>query len=123
MSFYGDKAKLASRLLTKYGQDVFFRYDDDVVYDPVLMIETEKSVVELPAKAYPTKFSLVEVSNTILSGDIKLVCEKLSVMPAPNWTCILGGVNYKVVDSQSVGLTGGEVIHYVQLRSFTQALK
>ena len=116
MSFYSDKALLASKLLTKYGQDVVFNYETGAVHDPVLMTETPGAAQQINAKAFPTKFGKMEVSDTILSSDIKLVCEKTSVKPVAGWDCVLNSATYKVISVDSIGLAGDEVIYYVQLR-------
>ena len=116
MSFYSDKAALASKLLTKYGQDVTFGIDSGATYDPVLMTETGGSITNETVKAFPTKFGKMEMSDTILSSDIKLVCEKTSAKPLPNWTCTINSAKYRVTSSEAIGLVGDEVIYYVQLR-------
>ena len=116
MSFYSDKAVLSSKLLAKFGQDVVFDYETDAVYDPVLMTETGGIPVQITAKAFPTKFGKMEVSDTILSSDIKLLTEKLATKPLPGWTCSINSTAYRVMNSDAVGLVGDEVIYYVQLR-------
>ncbi|MEH6449531.1 MAG: hypothetical protein V7765_12725 [Oleispira sp.] len=116
MTFYSDKAALASKLLTKFGQDVIFSYETGATYDPVLMTETGGVASNETAKAFPTKFGKMEVSDTILSSDIKLLTEKLTTKPLPNWTCSINGTEYRVMNSDAVGLIGDEVIYYVQLR-------
>jgi len=116
MSFYSDKAALASKLLAKYGQDVTFNWETGAVYDPVLMTETPGVANNETVKAFPTKFDKMEASDTILTSDIKLVCEKTSNKPLPNWTCLLNGATYRVMGSEAIGLAGDEVIYYVQLR-------
>lgn len=116
MSFYSDKAALASKLLAKYGQDVTFSWETGAVYDPVLMAESAGTTNSETVKAFPTKFDKMETSDTILSADIKLVCEKVSTKPEPDWHCLLNGATYRVMSSSAVGLAGDEVIYYVQLR-------
>ena len=116
MTFYSDKALLATKLLTKFGQDVVFDYETDAVYDPILMTESGGIPVQITAKAFPTKFGKMEVSDTILSSDIKLLTEKLTTKPLPNWTCSINGTTYRVMNSDAIGLIGDEVIYYVQLR-------
>lgn len=116
MTFYSDKAALASKLLAKYGQDVIFSYETGAVYDPVLMTEAGGVTNNETAKAFPTKFGKMEVSDTVLSSDIKLLTEKLTTKPQPNWTCSINGTEYRVMNSDAVGLIGDEVIYYMQLR-------
>ena len=116
MSFYSDKAVLASKLLTKYGQDVTLSFSVGATYDPVLMTETGGGFVNETVKAFPTKFGKIEVSDTVLSSDIKLVCEKTSSKPLSNWTCTINSAKYRVMSSEAVGLVDNEVIYYVQLR-------
>ena len=116
MSFYSDKALLASKLLDKFGQDVTFDYETGAVYDPVLMTETPGTPVSETVKAFPSKFGKMEVSDTILSSDIKLLTEKLASKPLPNWTCSINSTKYRVMNSDAIGLVGDEVIYYVQLR-------
>ena len=116
MSFYSDKALLASKLLAKFGQDVIFDYETDAVYDPVLFTTSGGVAEQITAKAFPTKFGKMEVSDTILSSDIKLLTEKLTTKPLPAWTCSINGTAYRVMTSDAVGLVGDEVIYYVQLR-------
>ena len=116
MTFYSDKAALASKLLAKYGQDVTLSFSVGGTYDPVLMVETGGGVVSETVKAFPTKFDKMEASDTILTSDIKLVCEKTSNKPLPNWKCLLNSQEYRVMNSDAIGLVGDEVIYYVQLR-------
>ena len=116
MTFYSDMAATAKDMLNEFGQDVVFDYETDAVYDPVLMTESGGVAEQITAKAFPTKFSKMEVSDTILSSDIKLLTEKLTTKPLPNWTCSINGTEYRVMNSDAVGLVGDEVIYYVQLR-------
>ena len=116
MSFYSDKAVLAAKLLTKFGQDVVFDYETGAVFDPVLMTTSGGVAEQITAKAFPTKFGKMEVSDTILSSDIKLLTEKLTTKPLPGWTCSINGTIYRVMNSDAIGLIDDEVIYYVQLR-------
>tara|TARA_R110000824_G_scaffold181327_1_gene362099 strand:+ start:591 stop:944 length:354 start_codon:yes stop_codon:yes gene_type:complete len=116
MTFYSDMAATAKDLLAEFGQDVIFDYETGATYDPVLMTEVAGTAQQITAKAYPSKFMQSEVSTTILSTDIKLVCEKTLVKPAAGWDCTLNSAKYRVMNSTSIGLTGDEVIYYVQLR-------
>ena len=116
MTFYSDMAATASAMLDEFGQDVTFEYETGATYDPVLMTETGGSVNNETVKAFPTKFNASEMDDTILSSDIKLVCEKTSAKPLADWECTINSAKYRVMNSQSIGLAGDEVIYYVQLR-------
>jgi len=116
MTFYADMAQTARDMLTEFGQPVTFNYETGGTYDPVLQIETGATPQQIAANAYPSKFMQGEVSDTILSSDIKLVCEKTSVKPVAGWECVLNSATYKVMNSEAIGLAGDEVIYYVQLR-------
>lgn len=116
MTFYSDMAETASSMLDEFGQNVTFNYETGAVYDPVLMTETPGTNQQIDAKAFPSKFGKMEVSDTILSSDIKLVCEKTSVKPVAGWTCTLNSADFRVMGVDSIGLVGDEVIYYVQLR-------
>ena len=116
MTFYSDMAATASAMLDEFGQGVVFNYEAGAVYDPVLMTETPGTVQQISAKAYPSKFGQMEVNDTILSSDIKLVCEKTTTKPVIGWTCTLNSADYRVMNIDSIGLAGDEVIYYVQLR-------
>ena len=116
MTFYSEMAGTASDLLAEFGQSATFTYYLGAVYDPVLMTEAAGTLQTIIGNGYPTTFSQSEVSDTILSSDIKLLCEKVSVKPQPDWECSLAGVNYRVMNAMSIGLTDDAVIYYVQLR-------
>jgi len=116
MSFYADMAKTASDMLAEFGQPVTFNYETGGTYDPVLQVETGAVAQQIIVNAYPSKFMQSEVSDTTLSSDIKLVCEKTSVKPVAGWECVLNSATYRVMDSEAIGLAGDEVIYYVQLR-------
>lgn len=116
MTFFSEMAETASELLSEFGQPAVFNYYSWFFYDPVLMTETTGTLETITGNGYPTNYSQYEVSDTILSSDIKLLCEKVSVKPQPNWECTLGGTKYRVMNSQAVGLTDDAVIYYVQLR-------
>ena len=116
MTFFSEMAETASELLSEFGQPAVFTYYSGAVYDPVLMTETTGTLETITGNGYPTNYNQNEVSDTIISSDIKLLCEKVSVKPQPNWECTLGGIKYRVMNSQAIGLTDDAVIYYVQLR-------
>lgn len=116
MTFYADMAQTARDMLSEFGQSVTFNYETGATYSPVLMTETGGAAQQITVSAYPSKFTQSETSDTILSSDIKLVCEKISTKPVAGWTCTLNSAEYRVMNSEAIGLAGDEVIYYVQLR-------
>lgn len=116
MTFYSDKAALASKLLAKYGQDVVFDYETGGAYDPVAMTTSGAGTGSETLKAFPTNFSKFEVSDTILTSDIKLIVEVPSSEFGRSVTCSINGYPYRVISFDTIGLIGDYVIFYFQLR-------
>ena len=111
-------ADTASRLLAVNGEPVQFSYTSGGSYDPSVGGIVGGSQVFVDGNGYPSSYSSNSINGTsIQSGDVRLICERLSERPsAQGWQCLVDGLDYKVMDVQPVRKSGQDIIYIVQLR-------
>ena len=110
-------ADTASKLLVKFGEPVDFTYKSGGAYDPATGGATGGSVVTVSGYGYPSGYRKADISGTaIQSGDVRLVAEKVSERPLPDWNCLVDGKIYRVISVQPIRKTGADIIYICQLR-------
>lgn len=107
----------ASKLLTKFGEPVVFSYMSAGIFDPLTGGVTGGSIQLVNGFGYPSNYRKGEISGTaIQSGDIRLVAEKVSERPLPDWNCLIDGAIYRVIDVNPVRKSGGDIVYICQVR-------
>ena len=121
MSIADAQADIATALgiLQESGEQAVFSYAVDPIYDNDTgdLISGGTSGTQA-AYGYPESYSNTEIDGSnIMRGDIKLICSAGALRPAVGWSCLLGSVNYRVMNCNVFRKSGVDVIYYVQLRA------
>ena len=111
---------LARRLLLKSGEPVVFTVDGGgLEFDPITgeeLPDTSPSTLEL--LAYPSTYRNSELNGEIVkAGDIRLIVEPSDDRPAVNWSVLVDGVNYRVMQVQSIRKAGQDYLTICQIRA------
>ena len=120
MSLADAQADIESAIesLQESGEQVVFSYSVDPIYDNDTgdLISGGTSGTQT-AYGYPENYSNAEIDGSnIMRGDIKLICSAGALRPVVGWSCLLGSVNYRVMNCNVFRKSGVDVIYYVQLR-------
>ena len=121
MSLADAQADIATALemLQESGEQAVFSYTVDPVFDNDTgdLISGGASRAHT-AYGYPESYSNAEIDGSnIMRGDIKLICSAGALRPVVGWSCLLGSVNYRVMNCNVFRKSGVDVIYYVQLRA------
>lgn len=110
-------ADTASRLLAKHGEPIAFQYTIAGKYDVATGDVPPAKVVDIIGNGYPSAYKQNLVNGkSIIAGDVRLICEKLSERPEQNWQCTVDSEVYAVKDVQPIRKSGGDIIYIIQLR-------
>ena len=110
-------ADTASRLLEKFGEPVQFSYLSGGAPNAVTGGIDGGVPVVVEGNGYPSRYRKGEQSGqAVQAGDIRLICEKVSERPQVDWSCLVDGEIYRVMDSQPIRKTGADIIYICQLR-------
>ena len=110
-------ADTAKKLLVKFGEPIEFTYKTGGAYDPATGGSSGESVVTVSGHGYPSGYRKGDISGTaIQSGDVRLIAEKVSERPLPDWNCLADGKIYRVISAQPIRKTGADIIYICQLR-------
>ena len=121
------QAQTAASLLAKYGEPVTVTFTEGVVYNPITGEANGVAVTNaVNAVGYPARYHAKEVQNNvdkriegsvIQAGDIRLILELID--PAPVLGCLvtLGSTTYRIMDVQTITLSGSSIIFICQIRA------
>lgn len=115
--FYAGLATVAARLITDKGQVVTFTRVAGGTFDPVLGGTTGAATTTFTANAAAFDYSNREIDGTVVqAGDVRLIAESTTTVPAQNDTCTVNSIVYRVMSVSPVSPAGITVINKVQLR-------
>lgn len=110
-------ADTASKLLKQFGEPIQFSYISGGSYDPATGGITGGSTVMLDGSGYPSGYNNSELAGSVIqSGDVRLICEKLTERPVEGWTCTVDDQDYRVEAVQPIRRSGADIIYICQLR-------
>lgn len=108
----------AKRLLTKYGDLASLSYTTGGTINPATGQGTAGTTTTLTANGYPSRFKGSDVNGTsILSSDIRFVCEYTDDLPQVGWDVELLGKTYRVMDRWRTRSEQRDLIWILQLRA------
>jgi len=113
MSFYGNLASTATRLLTKYGQSLTFR--TQTTFDPVTGVESGSS-------ADTTTIGIAQrLPDNLIDGTRIKQSDKLFVIDSsyePNMSdkLVIGSDLYSIQDIQTSSPAGTDLVYFVRVR-------
>lgn len=116
-SFYDGLANTATKLLKKYGQVLKFTRTVAGAYDP--LTGSYGSGSDLIFKGYGAVLSYksIELNDSIVSGDLKLLVEDMKKVPQVHDTVTLAsGAEYLVVAVKATNPAGTNVMTECQIR-------
>lgn len=117
MSFYTALASTAARLLNDKGQTVTFSRQTGGTFDPILGQTSGASTTTFTGKAAAFGYNNAEIDGTVIrSGDVRLVVETTTTVPATDDLCTVNSVQYRVMNVEPIAPAGTTVINKVQLR-------
>lgn len=117
MSFYGNLAATALRLLTKFGQTTVFTRPTGDTFDPPAGSYSGGTTTTITGKGAAFEYEKSEVDGTIVQrGDLKVYFEASTIPPAQNDNCVIDSINYRVMDVEPLSPGGTDVLFIVQLR-------
>ena len=117
MSFYGNMAATALRLLTSFGQAVVFTRPTGDTFDPPTGSYSGGTTTTITGVGSAFDYEKGEIDGTIVQkGDIRLIFEASTVAPAQNDNCAIDSINYRVMSVEPLSPGGTNVIFTVQLR-------
>ena len=107
----------AAEALAEDGEPVQFSYTTGGSYNPETGGDDGGTVVIIDANGYPSAYKNNERSGSVIeSGDIRLICEKLTERPQQGWDCTVDNNTYRVEDVQPIRKSGADIIYICQLR-------
>jgi len=116
MSFYGNLAAVATKLLTDKGQSVVFTRKTTLIFDPV---KGRNNVTTSTFSGYGAAFDYnrSEIDGELVQrGDIRFLMEAITTAPALGDTCVIDSVTYRVMNVKPTSPGGTVVMYEVQLR-------
>ena len=116
MSFYTNMQATASRLLTKFGQDVTITYAALETYT-VATQTNAKTTSTFTGKGVLVDYNTSEIDDeTVLAKDRRLILESTSRAPMVDDTVTVNSTVYRVMAVEEVTPAATNVIYICQLR-------
>jgi len=113
------QAQTAARLLAKYGEAVTVTFTDWAEYDPITGADVGSSTTStVNAVGYPSKYHTKDIDGVVIqAGDIRFVMELITPEPVIGCLIEINGTTYRIMDIQSIRLSGQDVIFICQVRA------
>jgi hypothetical protein len=113
------QAATAARLLAKYGEPVTVTFTDWAEYDPITGADVGSSDTStVAAVGYPSKYHTRDIDGAVIqAGDIRFIMELITPEPVIGCLIDIDGTTYRVMDIQSIRLSGQDIIFICQLRA------
>lgn len=96
MSFYGNLAATALKLLTKYGYEVTFTHVEQGAFDPDTLTTSDVTSTYTATIVKDEYSTLERQSSAIKQGDIKLICTHANFNVSD--TVAIDGIDYRIMD-------------------------
>jgi len=117
VSFYGNLAAVATRLLDTYGQTVTFSRQTGGTFDPVLGAYSGQSATAYSGSGAAFDYNKSEIDGEIVQrGDIRLMLEAVDTRPIIGDTCTVNGAAYRVMTVMESSPAGTTTHYELQLR-------
>lgn len=113
------QAQTAANLLAKYGEPVTVTFTQGVLYDPITGKANGVTVTSaVDAVGYPSKYHTKDLDGVVIqAGDIRLILELITPEPVIGCLVTVNGTIYRIMDIQSIRLSGQDVIFICQIRA------
>ena len=116
MSFTTNARAAAVKLLTKFGQTVTFTYATSETFT-IATQTNAKGTSTFTGKAVSTNYTKTEIDGeSVLQGDIRLLVENTSVVPAIDNTVVIDSIIYRLMNVESINPNGSNIMYICQIR-------
>lgn len=113
------QAQTAANLLAKYGEPVTVTFTNWAQYSPITGASSGSSTTStVTAVGYPSKYHTKDLDGVVIqAGDIRLILELITPVPVIGCLALVNGTTYRIMDVQSIRLSGENVIFICQIRA------
>lgn len=113
------QAQTAANLLAKYGEPVTVTFTNWAQYNPITGASSGSSTTStVTAVGYPSKYHAKDLDGVVIqAGDIRLILELITPIPVIGCFVSINGTSYRIMDIQSIRLSGQDVIFICQIRA------
>lgn len=119
MTFSSNMQDVATKLLTKYGENYVIQISrvDEGAFVPSTGAVGAGSTTSIPGVGFPYPYNIKEIDGrSILSTDIKLIIKASAEIKVGD-TITIRGVNYRIMNVSDISAQGQNIIYEAQLRA------
>lgn len=118
MTFYSEMAKMATELITEFGQDVVITRETDEVVNPVTgEVEVEANTQEFIVKGVMKKYPENLIDGTrITSSDREIIIEASVVEPLITDTVSINSQEWPIMEIHSINPAGTPLVYSIRVR-------
>lgn len=117
MSFATDMTRIATQLISHFGEAMTFSRAVKDAYDPSTGRAQTTNTITFSARCAPENYKKTEIDGQLVQrGDVKLTVYKTSQVPEVGDIVTFNGADWRVIDVYQVRAQGMDVIYELQVR-------